>query len=515
MQFSNRKLLIHSTRIKLLYLYIAVHVQWIIFIGVVLCIKGVILYFDSLPMFFLGDSQSYLATALNGWIPNDRSFVYGFVIRFIAVYSHSLTVLIAFQVLISTLTALFAAYSLERFFCVRRKIAFTMGMLCAIEPLQLLYERYVLTETVSLFIFAIYMLLLFNYLEKPRISSMVFIQVIGTALISLRLSFLPFILFNAFIIPLFAIPFFRRSVPAPLKKGSSKSKGLFSRKKWMTTAALHVTVSLAATFFLHSAYKQLNGFLVNAPPEYQYQSGFFLLADWAPVVKAEDLPYPGLSGVVFSNLRFDLTDRSTRGAQRWMVGGLISNIKNTLPDTLEADKVAKRTAINALKRDPRGVVFLAAQGFADYWDRENLEKCMMVDRGGNRELPPGLLQVLQENFDLDAESFPTLQTLTNSYYFAVWPWYLFLLLTPLCALFSLFFCDVNLFRQFCIIFIATSVLVIVASVLIERPTIRYLHALEWLFVLILGSVTERLLTLTKGNNGNTHRKYWFTTGVVL
>ena len=484
---------------KLISCYLAGHIQWIIFIGIVLCIKGTILYVDSLPMFFLGDSQSYIATALHGWIPSDRSFVYGFVIRFIAVSTHSLTAFIAFQVLLSTFTALLAAYSLERFFYVRRKLAFAMGILCAIEPLQLFYERYVLTETLSLFILAIYMLLLFKYLEKPKLSSMAIMQIIGTALISLRLSFLPFILFNAFILPVLAIPFFRRSVPAQTKKGSSKSKGPSPRKRWLKTAALHIVVSLASTFFLHSAYKQLNGFLVNGPPAYQYQSGFFLLADWAPVVKAEDLPYPGLSRTVFGNVRFDLTDRNTRGPQRWMAGGLISNINNALPNPLEADWVAKRTAINALKRDPLGVASLAAQGFADYWGKEKLEKCMITDRGSDRELPPVLLQALQENFGLYAESFPTLKTLTNSYYFTAWPWYLFLLCTPLCALVSLFFCDARLRKHLFIVFIATSALVIIASALIERPTIRYLHALGWLFVLILGSMTERLLTLLKGN----------------
>ena len=488
----------HNT-IKLISSYSASHTTWIIFVAIVLCIKGAILYLDSSPMFFLGDSESYIATALSDWIPGDRSFIYGFVIRCIAVFTRSLTAFVAFQVLLSTFTALFAAYALEHFFYVRRKLAFIMGILCAIEPLQLLYERFVLTETISLFIFAIYMLLVFNYLKKPKLSSMVIIAGIGTLLISLRLSFFPITLFNACILPLLAIPSFRHNAPTQLKKDSSQVKNTLPPYSWLTTIALHVVVSLTATFFLHSAYKQLNGFLVNAPPAYQYESGFFLLADWAPIVKPEDFPSTGLSVMVFGNLQFDLNDRSTRGLQRWAAGGLISNIQNAISNSFEAERVAKRTAINALKRDPFGLAALTALGFADYWNMGKLKKCMITDRGSDRELPPRLLQAVQENFSLDVENFHKLKTYTNSYYFAAWPWYLFLLCTPFLALFSLLFCDPKLLRHLFIIFIATSALVVIASVLVERPTVRYLHALGWLFVFILGPIAERLLTLIKCN----------------
>jgi len=472
--------------------YLSAHIQWIILIGILLSIKGSIFYLDSLPMFFLGDSASYITTALHGWIPPDRSFLYGFVIRFITIFSHSLTSLIAFQVFLSALTSFFAAYALEHYFFVRRKLAFAIGVLCAIEPLQLLYERYVMTETMSLFVFVIYMLWIFQYLEKPKLSSMVILQIIGTALISLRLSFLPLILLNTFILPLLAVPFSKRIIHAQSNKWSAKFM-TFLHKGRLTIVTLHLVISISSVFFIHSAYKQLNGFLIGYPPAYQYQSGIFLLGDWAPVIKPDDLPYPELAATVFGKLRYDITDRNTREAQRWMVGGLISNLNKTIPNALEADNIAKETAINALQRDPVGIAYLAAQGFSDYWDWGQLEKSMIKDQGGKRELPELLLQALQENFDLDAESFPTLKTLTNTYYFSAGPWYLFLLCTPALSLFSLFFCENKLRKNFFEILLATSISVIVASVLIERPTIRYLHPLGWLFFLILGAMMERLL----------------------
>ena len=479
--------------------YLTSHIQWIIFIGIVIFIKVTIFYLDPFPMFFLGDSQSYITTALNSWIPPDRSFVYGFVIRVIAVSTHSLKILVAFQVFLSTFTALLATYSLERFFYVSRKLAFTMGIFCAIEPLQLLYERYVLTETLSLFVLAIYMFLIFKYLEKPKLSLMVVIQIIGTVLISVRLSFLPLTVFNAFLLPLLNIQFFRGNSSFQPKNYAINSFYNPLRKKWLMKTTLHLIVSLVTMFSFHSGYKQLYGFLFKGPPTYLYHSGFFLLADWAPVAKPEDLPYPKLFAKIFGNVLFDLTDRNTRVNQRWSNGGLISNINTSFPDPLEAEWVAKRTAINALKRDPFGVATLAVQGFLDYWNKEKLKKCMFSDRGGDRELPQELLQTLKDNFGIDAESFPTIKTLTNTYYFFAWPGYLILLCTPFFALFCLFFCHVKLRKYFCIIFIATFALVIIASALIERPTIRYLHALEWLFIFILGFSMKRFLTILNGN----------------
>ena len=484
--------------------YLANHIQWLCFICVVICIKGVVLYIDPLPMFFLGDSQSYIATALHGWIPPDRSFVYGYIIRLISVSTHSLTLLVIFQVVLSAFAAILATYSLERFFNVRRNVAFAIGVLCVIEPLQLLYERYVLTETLSLFVLTVYMFFIFKYLEKAKLSSLVIISIVGVMLISLRLSFLPLVMFNVFFLPLLVIPLVRRSTAASviLKNKFIKVKNSFVEKGWVGVLIFHIVISFSATFFLHAGYKDLNGTLSNSHSAYQYRSGFFLLADWAPVVTPEDFPYPNYRGVVFGDLQFDITDRDTRGQQRWVEGGLISNIKKVFPDLNEAENAAKKTAINALKRAPFDVVVLTVQSYVDYWDREKLERSMVTDRGSGWRLPELLLKPLIDEFGLDATGFHTLKTLTNSYYFAVWPWYLLLLCTPLFAVLSLIIADKQQRKYLLVIFITTSSLVIIASALVERPTIRYLHALGWLFVFIVGPMIERSLIFKAGNKSS-------------
>lgn len=472
-------------------------VHWIIFIGFVFLIKGAFFCLDPLPMFFLGDSMSYIATALKGWIPPDRSFTYGFIIRLVAVYTNSLTLLVLFQVILSALAALIATYSLERFFCVRKKLAFTMGILCAVGPLQLLYERYVLTETVALFIFSIYVFFSFKYLEKSKLFTLIIIPIIGTALISIRLSFLPIVLFFALFLPLLNMLFSSKN--RHIQTDIFLFKYIFSSfsNKLFAKVLLHSVISISVTFLLLSGYRHLNGILSNAPPAYQYESGFFLLADWAPVVKPVDFPYPNLADSIINNLQFNPAERNTRSAQRWMAGGLIANIKNVIPNSFDADTVAKQTAINALKRDPLGIIVLALRGFTDYWDKISLNKHIITDRGGDRELPSDMLTILQDKFYLHAKDFPTIKTFTRSYYDSAWPWYLFLLCTPFLALISFFRSSKESYRYSLITCIAVFILIIIAISLIERPTVRYLHALEWLLVFSLGPIIEYFLCMFK------------------
>ena len=68
-------------------------------------IKAVLLWFDSKPAYFLGDSEAYLATATIKYIPLDRSVMYGLLIRRIALPAHSLERMIVLQVVFSAVAA--------------------------------------------------------------------------------------------------------------------------------------------------------------------------------------------------------------------------------------------------------------------------------------------------------------------------------------------------------------------------------------------------------------------------
>src|SRR5262249_12216613 len=106
----------------------------------ILFIKGVFLLVDSRPSYFFGDSGVYLATATIKRIPSDRSFLYGLLIRKTAYRTHSLQTIIWIQTLLSAASAWLLSFTLVKIFSTRRWLAVGAGILCAVEPLQLLAE---------------------------------------------------------------------------------------------------------------------------------------------------------------------------------------------------------------------------------------------------------------------------------------------------------------------------------------------------------------------------------------
>jgi len=135
----------------------------------IVCIKGVLFFVDSQPAYFLGDSEAYLATATAKYIPPDRSVLYGLLIRRIAYRAHSLEAMIVLQVAISAIAAWLLYFALKNMFAVRPSLAALFGILCSVEPLQLLAERYVLTESCANFLFVVHFALALLYIRLGRL----------------------------------------------------------------------------------------------------------------------------------------------------------------------------------------------------------------------------------------------------------------------------------------------------------------------------------------------------------
>ena len=470
--------------------------KWIVFIILVFVIKVLIFFVDPLPMFVMGDSHSYIKTALTGWIPPDRSFIYGYFIKFTAVAAHSLDTLILIQVIMSGLNAIFLAYILNRFFLIQPMLSFFFGILCAIEPLQLLYERYVMTESLSLFLFVIYLLFIFLYLEKPRLLFLLVISILGTAVISVRLSFLPNILVNAVILPFIAAPAICKSYSIDCKSLKSYLSNIFSHRKVSFNLTLHIFLSLGLTLSFHYAYKNLNGYLSEKPPAYQYQNGFFLITSFAPIIEPIDFPNTELADKVFGNLKYDLKDYRMRRVQHWNPGGLVDVLTRFIPNSLEANRIAKNIVIHSLKRNPLGLLEIAKKGFFDYWDMNYLKVCVKGDID-DRELPDYMLIKLRKYFSLYADELPFFRTLTNRYYLIAWPWYLFLLCLPFFTLILLFICKRDIRKNVLVVLFTTAMIVAISCTLIERPTIRYLQPLGWLSFIAIGTLVNEILIRVK------------------
>jgi hypothetical protein len=114
---------------------------WWQFCLLVLAIKLLLLWLDPRPKLFMGDSGAYIHTALTGWIPGERSYFYGYVVRWLAVWPHSFAPLLIVQALASGATAIVFALICSRFFEMSNSLSFLFGLLCALDPCQLVWER--------------------------------------------------------------------------------------------------------------------------------------------------------------------------------------------------------------------------------------------------------------------------------------------------------------------------------------------------------------------------------------
>jgi hypothetical protein len=467
--------------------------QWLGFIISIFFLKILIFCLDPLPRFYLGDSRTFILSALFNYIPPDRSFIYAYVIKFIAVPSHSLTSLIILQVTSSALASILLAYILVKFFSTSPGLAFLCGIFCSLDPLQLIYERFVLTECLTLLMFVIYLILIFHYLKRHTILFIALVQIVGTVLVSFRMSFLPLVLINSVLLPLLIIPELGHRYSVKYKPLKRFLQHMLSKRLFIGAVVMHLVASVVLTFSLHSAYKSLNGFLSHKPSAYIYESGFVLLSAWAPIINPVDFPRPDIVNNVFGHLKYDLSNRKNRDLHRWADGGLIENIKHSM-DFFEADRLAKETALNTLKRDPLGVVSLSILTFMDYYDLEVLKGMMQCELGSYMPLSDyGFDKALLDHFGISPEHLPYLSTFTSRYYFAAWPWYLLLPCMPFLAFVALIVCEKETRKYSFVVFLSSSLIIAVVCSLTSALVIRFLHAIGWLSFLVIGQMLDRAI----------------------
>ena len=164
--------------------------EWLPFCVLVLAIKLLLLWLDPTPKLYMGDSGSYIHTALTGWIPPDRSYLYGYVVRWLAVWPHSFTPLLVVQALASGATAIVFALICSRFFRMSNTISFSFGLLCALDPCQLVWERYIMTETFSLLLYVLVLYWSLLYVRDRRIWQLAVVQALSVMLFGFRISYL-------------------------------------------------------------------------------------------------------------------------------------------------------------------------------------------------------------------------------------------------------------------------------------------------------------------------------------
>ena len=154
--------------------------------GLLLAVKAALLVVDPGFRLFLGDSATYLHSALTLGVPHDRSFTYGGFVRATAVWGQSLFALVLAQSLLGVLLAQSAWWVAVRQLRGSPSLGLALSLLLALEPGQLYYERAVMAETPGLFALAAFLAAGVAYLRTPRLLWLPVLVGLGLAAVSLR-----------------------------------------------------------------------------------------------------------------------------------------------------------------------------------------------------------------------------------------------------------------------------------------------------------------------------------------
>jgi hypothetical protein len=450
----------------------------------VVAVKLVWFALDRTPLFYMGDSRAYIGSALGWSVLTDRSNTYGWLIRAFAVAPGSLTPLLLAQALAGAATAWLLTVVLLRFFQVRPAIAIAAGVALAAEPLQILYERMVLTESFSLLVLAGYLSLALSYLRRPRLVLLVAIAAAGVALLSLRLVYVPVTLFNAALIPLLAWARPARGWPS-----------------WtgMKPLLTHLSVSLVATLALHQGYRIALGHAAKLPPGYQYANGFFLAGSWAPVIEPEDATDPRAREVVEALLaggRYPLRNLEARADQIWQPGGLKSELIRAFGgDRYSANQAAQRMCMGALRRDPLSVARIVAFNYTYFWRRlSTVQSRLLIDQGGMEGPDPPFLDRLRNGFNLDPGWSHAAMSPSKRYHRLGVLWYCVLAVSPLISLLGIFASAGEARRGALLLFITNGLLLLIPSVvLVGAGVVRSLHPLSFGTLAAAGVLANRVV----------------------
>lgn len=451
----------------------------------IICIKLAFLLLDSHPAYYLGDSQAYIGTALIHYIPPDRSFMYGLLIRAIVVPTHSLELLIVFQVLLSALASGILLVLLVRIFRVRFWIAVSCAVLCAIEPMQLSMERFVLTETAANFLFAVYFALTLVYIRVGSIWTLAAAQAVGILLITVRISFFPQVLVLSVVVPLLS----------PCAAGiwnSLVERFRYNRpsRRQLRVVALHLFASLLVSQVLLSAYGHLNGRLSHRPPSIFYDRGDFLLTAFLPIIEPADCRNIAGCRSLFDGLKFDYHSTRNRMIEHFANGEVIGRVHTLYPDPTVANGFESRIVIRAMERNPIAVGRLLWTGFSEFWDHDYFLSRLKWDQGIGRPLPSDFVDVLHGLGVADPRGGEP--SLTKTWAQDALPWYCFVLCALLCS--PLLFLSAKRIDFAVLILCVLSAYAFFegATLAVEYPTARFLTSAAWLTLLMLGIATERV-----------------------
>ncbi len=132
---------------------------------------------------------------------------------------------------------------------------------------------------------------------------------------------------------------------------------------------------------MHGAYKQAYGKLRNRESAYLHDAGAHLVSVWAPALEPDDATDPRFGELIAEGDKFKLKDLRFRNAQLFGKGFLIHRWRQIEHNRKKSDRIAKGTAMNALRRRPLQIVGLAMQTYMGYWGIASIQSYAREDLG--------------------------------------------------------------------------------------------------------------------------------------
>ena len=446
---------------------------WLLFCVLIVAIKLLLLWLDPTPKLYMGDSGSYIRTALIGSIPRDRSYFYGYLVRVFAVWPHGFVPLLVAQALASGATAIVFGLICSRFFRMSNRLSFFFGLICALDPCQLVWERYVMTETFSLLVYVVVLYWSLAYLRDRRLCQLVIVQILSVVLIGFRMSFLAVVQACTILLPLIA---FARSASRVLRQRSSAR---VPGGGDLRTGLTHVMASIAMMFVMHGAYKYANGWLSHREPAYLYTTGEHLAAVWSPALEPSDATDSRFRDLIANGREFKIDDLTLRNAQHFGEGLLIDRWREIEKDRRKRDRIARATAMNALRRRPLQIAGLTLKTYLGYRGVASIQSYGREELGGG-ELTDEQVKMLAEKFRfttvklLSAEPFSLLQR----YFLVGWPYYFIVVISPLTCALATWLSRPRAFVF--LLFVHASILMVVITALSPQASVRYLQPISML-----------------------------------
>lgn len=333
-----------------------------------------------------------------------------------------------------------------------------------------------MTETFSLLVYLLVLYWSLAYLRDRRLWQLAVVQALSVLLIGFRMSYLLVVQACTILLPLIA--FARCALPAI----GNRFRARAPEAGILTRALAHVLASVAMMFLMHGAYKYANGWLSSREPDYLYNTGAHLVAVWAPALEPSDATDPRFGEIIANGNQIKIKNLHSRNAQQFGKGLLMDRWHEIEKDPQKNDRVARETAINALRRRPLQIVGLAVKTYLGYWNPESIRWYARTDLG-YAKLSDEQVKILSDKFGFRTVKDPRAQphSLTQYYFVGAWPYYFVVVLSPLfCAVATWLSRD----RAFAfLLFVHASILMVVVTALSPQACIRYLQPVSVLTLL--------------------------------